>query len=117
MGLHVPLRVVRSASAVVHLPTAPSKARRRVYARTAAAEARALELGFCRFLELHGRSLTIPSDGCRLRISPPSRGGVVVLDFWSRRAAEDFDYFWSRYRAAYVDSGTLEAVTRRPAVA
>ncbi len=67
-------------------------------------EAQALTVAFMRFAELHGRIVLEPRSRCAIQTAVrrnQDRRETRIVTFWSRRAAEKFDRFWPRYRAAY----------------
>ena len=85
------------------MPTDP-RARvqwRRTYLLLPRAEARCLILAFYRFVELHGRALSWPSDACTLDVVACPAGETVMLGLWSPRAANEFDRFWAKYRSYF----------------
>jgi hypothetical protein len=68
------------------------------------AEAERLSVAFMRFAELHGRVVQDPKSRCGISTAvrrSQDRAQTLVVTLWSRRAAEKFDRFWPRYRAAY----------------
>ena len=117
MGLHVPLHVFRSAAADVRTHESARPDHQRVFRARPPGEARAVSLAFLRYLELHGRSITAPEDGCGMRRMQRAGGETLVLDFWSRRAAEDFDAFWRRYSLSYGRIDRAEAPSHQACAA
>lgn len=68
------------------------------------AEADCLTVAFMRFAELHGKIVREPESRCGIQTAvrrEKDRRQTKIVTLWSRRAAEKFDQFWPRYRAAY----------------
>lgn len=68
-----------------------------------AAEAETFRIAYYRYAELHRRVVGDPASGCALTavvgLSP--RRPLRLAIFWSRRAAREFDRFWTCYRRVY----------------
>ena len=74
-------------------------------------ESEDLTLAYLRYIELHGHALHDHRGGCFMSRRRHGRSETMTFGFWSRKAAREFDLFWTRYRLVYGhgDRGGLAA--------
>lgn len=76
-------------------------------------EAEQLTLAYGRFVELHGRALIDPRSGCSVTRLAGNGAETRIFTFWSARAADEFDFFWARYKPVYAAPPARSAGTSR----
>jgi hypothetical protein len=96
-------QVACSLAAEISASPAGDLAHTRMIELADAQEAELFGVAFHRYAELHGRVVSDPSSHCALTAVSglvPARPMRLAV-FWSRRAAREFDRFWTCYRRVY----------------
>jgi len=103
---HLRLTLPERAGPFARAPAPPpgvrtSEAPRLTFTAPTGAPAEELTLAYLRYIELHGRAVHHSKSGCSISMRRHGRSQTQVFGFWSRKAAEEFEWFWERYRLVY----------------
>ena len=98
--------LVKRAERIAPGPESPpavrgGQASLRSYTTPLGAAARELTPAYLRYIELHGHAVHHPKGGCSISTRRSGRSETQTFGFWSAKAAEDFEWFWERYRLVY----------------